>query len=361
MNASPPSTPRAPALRTRDLAVGYRSRRQRRAVLECVNLTVEPGELVCLLGPNGIGKSTLMRTLARMQPPLRGSVELDGFALDSLSTSDLAIRIGVVLTERVAVESLRAREVIELGRYPYSGWLGSLTDRDHEVVSWAMNAVGATHLAERDFARMSDGERQRVMVARALAQEPVLLVLDEPTAFLDVPSRVDLMGLLRQLTRGRSLAVIVSTHDLELALRTADVVWLLLPGGEVITGAPEDVILSGGIAAAFEGRQIRFHPEERSFRWLTGDRGRAAVRGDGLPAAMARAVLEREGYGLVAEPATAESLSLTVSEAGWHLSVKGADLSGDTFRSLAAYLRGLPAWHSSSDAAGDARADAHGG
>ena len=160
--------------------------------------------------------------------------------------------------------------------------MGGLTDRDHEVVSWAIDAVGADHLADRDFARMSDGERQRVMVARALAQEPVLLVLDEPTAFLDVPSRVELMGLLRRLTRGGSLAVIVSTHDLELALRTADVVWLLLPGGEVVTGAPEDVILSGGIATAFEGRQIRFHPEERGFRWLTGDRGTAAVRGDGL-------------------------------------------------------------------------------
>jgi iron complex transport system ATP-binding protein len=188
---------------------------------------------------------------------------------------------------------------------------------------------------------MSDGERQRVMVARALAQEPLLLVLDEPTAFLDVPSRVELMGLLRRLTRGNSLAVIVSTHDLELALRTADVVWLLVPGGEIVTGAPEDVILSGGIATAFEGRQIRFHPEERGFRWLGGDRGTATVRGAGLPAAMARAVLEREGFELVAEPATRDNVSLTVSEAGWHLSGPAADMSGDTFRSLATHLRQL--------------------
>ena len=195
-----------------------------------------------------------------MQPALWGAVELGGTALELLSASDLARRLGVVLTERIAVESLRAEQIVELGRYPHSGWLGGLSDRDHEVVSWAIEAVGANHLADRDFARMSDGERQRVMVARALAQEPVLLVLDEPTAFLDVPSRVELMGLLRQLTRSGSLAVIVSTHDLELALRTADVVWLLIPGGEVITGAPEDVILSGGIATAFEGRQIRFHP-----------------------------------------------------------------------------------------------------
>ena len=125
------------------------------------------------------------------------------------------------------------------------------------------------------------------------------------------------MGLLRRLTRSGALAVVVSTHDLELALRTADVVWLLLPGGEVVTGAPEDVILSGGIATAFEGRQIRFHPEERRFPLARrATEGTAAVRGDGLPAAMARAVLEREGYALVVEPTTRDSLSLTVVRGG---------------------------------------------
>ena len=134
--------------------------------------------------------------------------------------------------------------------------------------------------------------------------------------------------------------MIVSTHDLELALRTADVVWLLLPGGEVVTGAPEDVILSGGIATAFEGRQIRFHPEERSFRWLTGDRGTAAVRGDGLPAAMARAVLEREGYaarrGARRLPRASRS---RCPKPDGTCPPTAADMSGDTFRSLAAHLR----------------------
>ena len=220
------------ALRTRDLAVGYRTRKTRRAVLEHVNLAVDSGELVCLLGPNGIGKSTLLRTIAGMQPALWGSVELGGADLRSVSHAELARRLGVVLTERVAVEALTVRQIVGLGRYPYSGWFGGLTDRDRVAVNWAIDAVGARHLADRDFSRLSDGERQRVMIARALAQEPVLLVLDEPTAFLDVPSRVELMGLLRQLTRERPLAVVVSTHDLELALRTADVIWLVMPGGE---------------------------------------------------------------------------------------------------------------------------------
>lgn len=343
MSAVPVPTARPAALQTRDLAVGYRTMQHRRAVLERVSVSVTSGELVCLLGPNGIGKSTLMRTLARMQPALWGTVELGGAALDSLSGAELARRLGVVLTERVSVESLRVCQVVELGRYPYSGWLGGLNAHDHEVVSWALESVGASHLSDRDFARISDGERQRVMVARALAQEPVLLILDEPTAFLDVPSRVELMGLLRRLTRDGALAVVASTHDLELALRTADVIWLLMPGGEVITGAPEDVIASGAIATAFEGRQIRFDAEERSFRWLTGERGFARIEGRGFSADMAKAVLEREGYTVVVDPP--HTLTVHVDDAGWCVFANGTSARGDTFRGLAAQLRALPQNH----------------
>jgi iron complex transport system ATP-binding protein len=319
--------------------VGYRTRRTRRAVLERVNLSIRTGELVCLLGPNGIGKSTLLRTLARMQPALWGAVELDGAELGSITQGQLARRLGIVLTERVTVEALPVRRIVELGRYPHSGWFGRLTGEDRRVVDWAIDAVGVRHLAGRDFSRLSDGEQQRVMIARALAQEPVLLVLDEPTAFLDVPSRVELMGLLRQLTRDGPLAVVVSTHDLELALRTADVVWLVMPGGELSSGAPEDVVLGGGLGQAFEGRQIRFHPEDRSFRLLTGDRGDAVVHGSGLRASLAAAVLEREGYA-VTTATNACALSVHADESGWRAWSSGGEWSGADFASLAACLRG---------------------
>lgn len=330
------------ALATHDLAVGYRTRRQRRAVLERVNLSVRAGELVCLLGPNGIGKSTLLRTLARMQPALWGSVELDGADLQSIDQTELARRLGIVLTERVLVEALPVRRIVELGRYPYSGWFGRTTAGDRRVVDWAIEAVGARHLADRDFSQLSDGERQRVMIARALAQEPVLLVLDEPTAFLDVPSRVELMGLLRQLTRDAKLAVVISTHDLELALRTADLIWLVMPGGELMTGAPEDVVLAGGIGQAFEGRQIRFHPEVRSFRLLTGDGGDAVVHGSGLRAALAAAVLEREGYAVVVAPAVSDACTVSVhaDDGGWRAVTDDGEASGTDFASLAVFLRG---------------------
>jgi iron complex transport system ATP-binding protein len=327
------------ALRTTDLAVGYRARRARRAVLERLNVAVNVGELVCLIGPNGIGKSTLLRTLANMQPPLWGSVALSGDDLASLSPREVARRVGVVLTDRVWVEALTVRQIVELGRYPHSGWLGRLNAEDHRAVSWAIDIVGARHLAERDFHRLSDGERQRVMVARALAQEPSVLMLDEPTAFLDVPSRVELMGLLRDLTHNGPIAVLMSTHDLELALRTADRLWLLVPGGELIAGAPEDVVLSGAIAQAFEGRQIRFHAAARSFRWLTDDGGSAVVRGVGLRAAMAVAVLERQGY-TVSEPIShAGALCIETNETGWRASADEGEHHGADFASLATFLR----------------------
>ena len=337
------STATTPALQTRDLAICYGTRRTRCTVLERLNLSVATGELVCLLGPNGIGKSTLLRTLGRMQPALQGSIELGGASLSSLSANDLARRLGVVLTERVAVDALSVRRVVEFGRYPHSGWFGQLNARDRDVVDWALDASGARRLADREISRLSDGERQRVMIARALAQEPVLLMLDEPTAFLDVPARVELMGLLRQLTRDAAIAVIVSTHDLELALRTADEVWLLMPGGDVMTGAPEDVVVSGAVARAFEGRQIRFAPEERSFRWLTGDRGTAVVHGEGLASVMARAVLEREGFAIApldtAAAATAD-ITISMTERGWHYrAADGHEVRGETFRTLARLLK----------------------
>jgi iron complex transport system ATP-binding protein len=340
MSHAVPSSGAAPvALRTRDLAIGYQTRWTRRAIIEGINLVVETGELVCLLGSNGVGKSTLLRTLAGMQPALHGTIELGGADLQSVTPAQLARRLGVLLSERVAIEALPARRIVELGRYPHSGWFGRLTDADHHVIDWAIDAVAGRHLAERDFSRLSDGERQRVMIARALAQEPVLLILDEPTAFLDLPSRVELMSLLRSLTRDCGLAVVSSTHDLELALRTADVIWLMTPDAELVTGAPEDVIVSGGIARTFAGRQIRFDGEQRSFRWHSATRGKATVRGSGLGAAMAKAVLEREGYALVTDQIASGAFSVEAGAAGWLVRANDDEWGGADFASLATFLR----------------------
>lgn len=326
------------ALRTCDLAVGYRTRRARHAVLERVNVLARVGELVCLLGPNGIGKSTLLRTLARMQPALAGRMEIENRDARQLTPAETARRLGVVLTDRAALDGLSSRRVIELGRYPHTGWFGLLSDHDHRIVDAVIDAVGLGHLAHREFSRLSDGERQRVMIARALAQKPSLLILDEPTAFLDLTSRVELMGLLRDLTRRERVAAIVSTHDLDLALRIADVLWLVMPGGELATGAPEDVMLSGAIADAFEGHRLRFHLADRGFRLLTGGRGDATVRGSGIRASLAAAVVEREGYSVVPNDGPA-AVEVAVDDTGWTALDRGESATGADFASLAIFLR----------------------
>ncbi|MGH3696990.1 MAG: ABC transporter ATP-binding protein [Pseudonocardiaceae bacterium] len=220
------------------LSVGYRSGRRCTAVLDGLDLELTSGSFTCLLGPNGSGKSTLLRTFAGMQRPLGGKLTLFGEDIARLRPRQLARRLGVVLTDRVTVGALSVTDLVELGRYPHRGWDGRPGENDAAIVQWAIDITGTQPLAHRDVDELSDGERQRVMIARALAQEPAMLLLDEPTAYLDVSRRVELTALLRSLAAETGKAVLCTTHDLELALRAADRIWLLDPDGTVIEGAP---------------------------------------------------------------------------------------------------------------------------
>ena len=253
-------------LRLMDLSVGYRARRRtRRAVLTGLTAVAPRGRLTVLIGPNGVGKSTLLRTLAGLQPPLGGRMLLDDTDLAALPPPARARLLGVVLTDRVEVGMLTVRELVGLGRHPHTGLTGTLGPADHAVVDWAIRAVRAEQLADRNIEELSDGERQRAMVARALAQEPSAVLLDEPSAFLDAPSRVALTALLHRLARERQLAVVVSTHDLELSLRVADMVWLLDRSGTLHSGAPQEVIASGAVAATFDSEEMRFDAATGTF------------------------------------------------------------------------------------------------
>ncbi len=279
------------------LTIGYRQGRHAAVVVaRDLNLSLEPGELVCLLGPNGAGKTTLMRTLAGMQPPLAGQVLLDGVDIHTLSPQALAQRLSVVLTDRVDVGYLHAYDLVALGRYPYTNWMGRLTQEDHRAVRWALEAVGATALAHRPVNELSDGERQKVMIARALAQEPDVILLDEPTAFLDLPRRVEIMGVLRGLARRTHRAILLSTHDLDLALRSADRLWLLPMGGPLTVGAPEDLVLNGTFTAAFRSDGVTFDPYSGSFHISRQNAGVVSLQGEGLPALWTARALEREGF-----------------------------------------------------------------
>lgn len=279
-------------LTTHDLTIGYRGR----PLAADLSLGLRAGELVCLLGPNGAGKSTLMRTLAGMQPPLSGSVQLQGDDITRLTTKQIAQRLSVVLTERIDAGLITARELVALGRYPFTDWMSRLTDADRQVVSWALSSVGAAELADRSVHELSDGERQKILIARALAQEPQVMILDEPTAYLDLPRRVEIVHLLRSLAHETRRAILLSTHDLDLALRTADQVWLLSLDGLMRVGAPEDLVLSGAVEQAFASAGVRFDMETGAFAAREQPAGAVRLIGDGAPALWAARALERGGY-----------------------------------------------------------------
>jgi iron complex transport system ATP-binding protein len=295
----------APILATHALSVGYRlSRTATRTVLSDITVALRAGEFACLLGPNGVGKSTLLRTLCGVQRPLAGAVTVRGTDLRKLNQGELARCLSVVLTERVEVGMMLAYDLVGLGRYPHTGWAGRLTPNDHAVIRWAIAATGAGPLASRLTSELSDGERQRVMIARALAQEPAVMLLDEPTAFLDLPRRAELTALLRRLARETGLAVLLSTHELELALRAADTIWLVSTDGRFVTGSPEDLVLDGTFEKAFRGDEIAFDPYLGGFRLRPDRTGRASLRSSGLASVWTRRVLERAGYEVLngAEP-----------------------------------------------------------
>lgn len=278
------------------LSIGYQlSPLEKKVVASGINLTLPKGELVCLLGPNGAGKSTLMRTLSGMQKPLHGSVVLDDVNIHQIPARSLAKKLSVVLTERVEGGLLTAYEVVSLGRYPYTNWSGTLTEHDHAIVAESIKQVGAEELATRTLMELSDGERQKIMMARALAQEPQVMILDEVTAFLDLPRRVEFMRLLRKMAHETNRAVLLSTHDLDLALRSADKIWLLPKGGTLVEGAPEDLVLNGSFQQAFASEGIQFDSATGSFNIHTSITPRVYLTGNSEARIWTQRSLERIG------------------------------------------------------------------
>jgi iron complex transport system ATP-binding protein len=252
-------------LETRDLTIGYHSRAAK-TVASGLNLTLRNGQLTCLIGPNGSGKSTLLRTLAGLQKPLSGEITLNGENLRDLDAGELARLVSVVLTEHFPPGNLTVRQVVALGRLPYTDWLGALTGDDHAVVDAVLQQLEAGHLAQRSFFALSDGERQKAMIARALAQQPALMILDEPTAFLDWPNRVAVLMKLKELSRSTGKAFLLSSHDLELVCQATDELWVMECSGAITCGSPAELIESGLLDAVFSTPYGGFGSGHPAFR-----------------------------------------------------------------------------------------------
>lgn len=284
---------------TRSLAIGYRSSGTERIVARDLDLQLRPGNLVCLLGSNGAGKSTLMRTLSGLQPALAGEIMIDSRPLGVLKPAELAQKLSLVLTDRIDAGNLTAREVVALGRTPYTGWLGTLTKDDHFKITQSIEQTGITPLLDRHMHQLSDGEKQKVMLARALAQDTPLILLDEPTAHLDLPNRVEMMRLLHTLARNTRKAILLSTHELDLALQTADELWLMHPNGSILTGLPEDLVLNGAFEATFARSGFSFDRSTGTFIiHQPVDNGQIYLEGTEKPLFWAKRALQRERLGI---------------------------------------------------------------
>lgn len=302
---------RTATIQLRRLTIGYKGKANHKTVADNIDSEIYAGELTCLLGTNGVGKSTLLRTLSAFQPKLDGDIYISGKELGKYTDRELSTVISVVLTEKCDIRNMTVRELVGMGRSPYTGFWGKLSNRDKDIVENAIGLVNIHHLASRMLHTLSDGERQKAMIAKALAQETPVIFLDEPTAFLDFPSKVEIMQLLHQLTRETHKTIFLSTHDLELALQIADKIWLMDKTNGITTGTPEDLALQGHLSHFFARKGIVFDMESGLFRIANHYKHRVQLAGEGYRYSLVRKALQRNA--ILADP---EAVSAIRIEAG---------------------------------------------
>jgi iron complex transport system ATP-binding protein len=290
----------------RNLRVGYHKEGKQKALFENIDLTLKAGELVCFMGPNGVGKSTLIKTMAGLHQPLtphpspKGEGKID------------PRKIAVVLTDRIHAMNMSVRELVSYGRYPYLNWSATLNEGDIAIIEKAIQTIQLNELADRNINELSDGQLQMVMIARALAQDTPVILLDEPTAHLDLNNRVAMMNVLRKLSRETQKAILVSTHELDLALQTADLLWLA-KDQTILTGIPEDLVLDGSLDRIFQfkGFDLKtgkvFHEAHRGVK--------VRLTGEGYSYLWTKNALERCGF----EISDLEGMRVNVSDGFWQL------------------------------------------
>ena len=301
-----------------DLRIGYRTGKQEKTVHEHLNFQLQAGELTCLLGANGTGKSTLLRTLSAAQPSLGGELRMLEKPLKEYTEKERSRTIGVVLTDKTFAGGLTVHELVGLGRQPHTGFFGKLSKEDRRIIEEAMENVGIAHKARSYTAELSDGERQKVMIAKALVQECPLILLDEPTAFLDVVSRIEIMHLLHRLAVEQNKAILLSTHDIEQALVLSDRLWLLSKEHGLQTGVTEDLILSHRMEDLFPHKDICFDYDHGVYYPIVNGRKTISVKSEN-PTLLHWAInaLNRHGYQCVSHDCDTRLVAVSPTELHW--------------------------------------------
>ncbi len=325
---------------TENLNLGYSGKDGKLQLLQKdINEKLIEGELVCLIGANGSGKSTLIRTLGGIQMPVSGKVYIGTREIHQLTNAEKSKLLSIVLTDNTAVGNITISEIVALGRYNYTNWLGTLGGNDRERILESIHKVGLKDFENRRFGTLSDGEKQRVFIAKGLASDAPLMLLDEPTAHLDIPNKVSILSLLRQLTRESLCSVLVATHELDLALKLADEIWLLLPDQTIYKGTPEELIFSGILNKVFGNELLRFDARSGNFTMNTNPTGSVSIEGKGKNMDMSVQAFRRIGF-TTDSKTRSNFLKVFIHDTHWIVDVNGEKTKTLTLADTCRFLRG---------------------
>ena len=317
-----------------NLSIGYG---KQRVLLSELNLSIRKGEMIALIGRNGTGKSTLLKSMIGLVPLLAGQCYLEGKPLHLYPPRKRAQKISYVSSQISQLPSISVFELVSLGRMPHTGWSGKLGENDRKVVKQALGEVQLESFSHRKLEQLSDGERQRAMIARAFVQNTPLMVLDEPTAFLDIPNKYDLIHLLTGFRDGGK-SIVYSTHDLETAMMCADKLWVI-HNGQILEGAPEDLGISGIFNTIFDTTGITFDEDAMRFRYTESPKGSILLSGKPENALIwTRSALERLGFEVKDSADTHLQVHKSETGYGWILSQNEKTISFENIYSLARFL-----------------------
>lgn len=282
------------------LRTGYHSGKDKIIILDGLNSTALRGELIAVIGKNGAGKSTLLRTIIGLQPAIEGKIFHEGKDILEYSRLELARKVGYISTEIVRADKMNVYDLVSLGRYPYTNWTGRIDSENHNRIIEALENSGMAAFHSRFIGELSDGERQRAMIARILAQDTGLMVMDEPTAFLDIGSKFEILHLLHNLAKTTGKTIIFSTHDLQMALSQADKIWLL-KDKRLVEGAPEDLMIQGEFDHIFDSSPAHYNSDQGTFTFIEEEQGNIYVEGEGILRHWTEKAVNRNGFAVSRE------------------------------------------------------------
>jgi len=319
------------------LKIGYASGRHENVLLPPLNACANKGELIAVIGRNGIGKSTLLRTLTGLQPALGGEIFYSGKNIRDYSRMDLAQKVGYISTEIVKVSNMSVYDLVALGRFPHTNWIGKIDTKNHEVIMDAIEKTSMSGFYNRFVSELSDGERQRAMIARILAQDTGIMVMDEPTAFLDIGSKYEILHLMHVLSHKSKKTIIFSTHDLHMAISQSDKIWLILDN-KLIEGAPEDLMIERAFDHLFDSSPVQFNSESGTFSFRSENRGSIYVDGEGILKHWTEKAINRAGFSVSEVKTMPYIIVPSMNNRKWQFSINNSSLEFGSIYELVMWL-----------------------